>query len=108
MKGCRPFILDPGSENKVLKRAKTYEGHSIDGAWWNPREITFRRRQMLFLIKNLPELREGYWPANPVGSGYVELPMIKKGRAGRHHAYFEIPVTIIAEVEVIKKISRTL
>ncbi len=86
-------------QKTALRRAKIYEGHSIDGPWWPPREITFRRRQMLFLIKNLPQLREGYWPANPAESGYNDLPGIKKGRAGRHHAYFEIPASIAAEVE---------
>lgn len=78
----------------------TYKRHSLDGAWWPSMEITFRRSQVLWLIEHLPELREGRWPANPAGSGYVDLPMIKKGRTGRHRSYFEIPASIAAEVEV--------
>lgn len=66
-KGRRPFIPARGPEG-------IYKGHSIDGIWWPPGKITFRRRQMLFLIKNLPELREGHWPADPAGSGYYEIP----------------------------------
>lgn len=92
-KGRRPFIPAQGPE-------KIYKGHSIAGIWWPPKEITFRRRQMLFLIKNLPELREGYWPANPAGSGYIDMPIVKKGGTGRHRAYFETPASTAAEVEV--------
>ena len=55
---------------------------------------------MLFLIKSLPELREGRWLANPAGSGYVDLPMVRKGRTGRHRSYFEILAGIGAEIEV--------
>lgn len=89
----RPFIPVQGPE-------LIYKGHSIDDIWWPPGKITFRRRQMLFLIKSLPELREGCWPANPAGSGYIDLPMIRKGRTGRHRSYFEIPAGIGAEIEV--------
>lgn len=88
----RAFVSAPEPE-------KIYEGHSLEGAWWPPREITFRRKQMLFLIKSLPELREGHWPVDPDRSSSVDLPMIKKGKAGRRTAYFEVPASIAAEVE---------
>ena len=39
----------PGPENKAPKRI----------AWW-PKKITFGRRQILFFIKNLPQLRKGH------------------------------------------------
>lgn len=92
-KGRRPSITALGPEN-------IYKGHAIEGAWWSPGEITFRHRQMLWLIEHLPELREGQWPANPVGSGYIDLPLVRKGKARSRKAYFEIPTTIVAEVEV--------
>lgn len=54
---------------------------------------------MLFLIKNLPQLKEGYWPANPAESGYVDLPLARKGKARSHRAYFETPAEYAAEIE---------
>lgn len=91
-KGRHPFIPAQGPE-------LVYKGHSIDGIWWPPREIAFRRRQMLWLIEHLPELREGYWPANPAGSGYIDLPIVRKGGVRSHQAPFITAAEYAAEVE---------
>lgn len=98
-KGRRAFVSVQRPENKTPERVKIYEAHSINGPWWPPDKITFHHRQILFLIKNLPQLREGCWPANPAGSGYIDLPMVKKGKTRSHKSYFEIPTGIATEVE---------
>jgi len=64
--------------------------------WYAPREIQFTREQVLWLIKNLPTLREGYWPKD--ASSYVEIPTGK--RRGKGKAYFETPVEYAAEIEI--------
>lgn len=97
-RGEAPLLAAPGPENKAPKTPKLYERHSIDGIWWPPGKITFRRREMLFLIKNLPELREGYWPASHDGSGYIDLPIVRKGRVRSHKAPF-VTAEYAAEVE---------
>lgn len=50
-KGRRPFTPAHGPE-------RIYKRHSIDDIWWPPGKITFHHKQMLVLIKNLPQLRE--------------------------------------------------
>lgn len=65
--------------------------------WYPVKELNFNPRQMLWLIKNLPTLKEGRYPPDPIGSGYVDLHMGK--RAIKHKAYFETPALIAAEVE---------
>ena len=62
--------------------------------WYSPREIRFTRRQCLWLIRNLPSLREGYWP--PEASTYTDLPGSKK--TGKHKAYFETPIDYAVEI----------
>jgi len=63
--------------------------------WYSPGEVKFTRRQVLFLIKNLPILREGYWPAE--ASSYIDIPLSKK--PGKHKAYFETPIEYAAEIQ---------
>lgn len=63
--------------------------------WYSPREIYFNRAQVLWLIKNLPALRAGTWPAE--ASSYIDIPLGK--RTGRHKAYFETPAEFAAEIE---------
>ena len=63
--------------------------------FYAPREIRFTRVQVLWLIRNLPGLREGYWPAE--ASSYIDIPLGKK--TGKHKAYFETPVEYAVEIE---------
>lgn len=63
--------------------------------WWPPGKIKYTRSQVLWVIKNLPYLREGYWPPNPAGSGYVDSP-ISKRKSG---AYFETPILIAVDIQ---------
>lgn len=69
----------------------------MNDEWYSPGQITFRREEMIFLIQSLPMLKEGYWPPNPLGSGYTEAPLSKKVR--HHKAYFEIPEQFAYECE---------
>jgi len=64
-------------------------------SWYSPREIKFTRQQVLWLIRNLPALREGSWPAE--ASSYTDIPIGK--RSGKNKAYFETPAEYAAEVE---------
>lgn len=68
-----------------------------DNEWWSPREIKFTRRQVLWILEHAETLRGGRWPADPVTSGYVDLPVIKK--KGGKEAHFIKPIEVIAEVE---------
>ena len=63
--------------------------------FYAPRDIKFTRPQVLWLIRNLPTLREGYWPKEE--SSYVDIPMGKK--AGKSGAYFTKPIEYAAEIE---------
>ena len=63
--------------------------------WYSPREIKFSREQVLWLIRNLPALREGSWPVE--ASSYIDIPIGKN--IGKHKAYFETPVEYAAEIQ---------
>lgn len=63
--------------------------------FYAPREIKFTRKQCLWLIKNLPTLRAGYWP--PEASSYIDLPLRKK--TSKSGAYFTTPIEYAAEIE---------
>jgi len=62
--------------------------------WYSPREIRFTRVQCLWLIRNLPTLRAGYWPTE--ASNYISIPGKK---SGKHRAYFETPVEYAVEIQ---------
>jgi len=64
--------------------------------WWHPREITFTREQVEWLLEHLELLKEGVWPPDPRGTGYTDAPA--RGSVNRH-APFETPCQIAAEVE---------
>lgn len=64
--------------------------------WYSPGEIRFTRAQVLWLIRNLPILREGYWPAE--ASNYIDIPIGKRPR--RSHAYFETPIEYAVEIQI--------
>lgn len=63
--------------------------------FYAPREIWFSRQQVLWLIRNLPTLREGYWPAE--ASSYIDIPIRKKTRSTQ--AYFETPIDYAVEIQ---------
>lgn len=64
-------------------------------SWYSPREIKFSREQVLWLIRNLPALKEGYWP--PEASSYIDIPIGK--RTASRKAPFETPTEYAAEIE---------
>ena len=64
--------------------------------WYSPGEIKFTRQQVLFLIRNLATLREGYWPQE--ASSYIDIPLGKK--TAKHKAYFETPIEYAVEIQV--------
>ena len=64
--------------------------------WWHPREIKFNKAQCLWLIPQLPRLREGTYPTNPVGTGYTDAPA---KRSLKYRAYFETPCQIAGELD---------
>jgi len=61
--------------------------------YYDPREITFTREQMIWLISELEVLESGRWPQNT----YTDNPEgITPGQ--RNHAPFETPEQFAAEV----------
>ena len=68
----------------------------MNDIYFTPKEIVFERNQVLWLLFNLPLLKEGMWPPNPYVSGYTDEPMGKSKRYKR--AYFETPVQFAAEI----------
>lgn len=66
--------------------------------WYSPGVIKFTRLQMLWLIKNLVDLRGGRWTPNPEGSHSIDMPLIRKGKRGKSPS--KDPCLIAAEVEI--------
>ena len=68
-----------------------------DHEYYKFNELTFDARQMLWLIRHLPTLKEGHWPPDPVGSGgYTD----RQGkRPVKRRAPFENAALIAGEVE---------
>ena len=64
--------------------------------WWAPRDIFFTQEQILWLLRHLYRIREGYWPEEHRETGYE----YRGGKpSGRKHASFEAPAAIAAELE---------
>jgi len=65
--------------------------------WFAPEAISFNKGQVLWLLPHLYHIREGYWPEEHRESGYRYIGgnIHKSG----HHAGFEVPATIAAELE---------
>ena len=63
--------------------------------WYAPKEITFTRDQIFFLIENLSLLKDGLYPPDYLGSGYTG------GDRGsiNTHAPFEMPCQFAAEID---------
>ena len=68
--------------------------HVID--WYGYYEVRFCKRQIIWVLENKADLRIGKWPANPEGTSYID-PAVRT--QPRSNASFEIPVSILAEVE---------
>jgi len=64
--------------------------------WYSPRQITFTTPQVIFLVQNLTQLREGQWPADPSASRHIG-PDIKTQPSNK--APFETPCQFAAEIE---------
>ena len=69
------------------------------GRWYSPYKITFTYSQVTWLLKNLCELREGFWPQNPDGrsSGYTDPQIINK--SSEYKAYVENIGAVVGTVE---------
>lgn len=65
--------------------------------YYSPQEIRWNKAQIVWLIKNLPALREGIWPTDPHGTGYIEAPITKRGK--KHYAPFERISDILCEID---------
>jgi hypothetical protein len=68
---------------------------SNDLIWWSPRDIVFNREQCIWLISEVLPLPAGTWPREPLESGYTE---INQGKKTSHHAPFEQPCQVTAEL----------
>lgn len=69
--------------------------------WWAPKDIHFTEEQVVWLLENLPLLREGKWPPEPGPEG-IESPGVIPGFHLRRHrrcAAFETPCEYAAEIE---------
>jgi hypothetical protein len=64
--------------------------------WWEPRDIRFTIEQCKWLISVLPRLRDGVWPADPRGNGYIPT---RTCRPENIHAPFETAEMIAGEIE---------
>ena len=62
--------------------------------YYTPRDITFQRQEIIWLIEHLNTLESGEWPVSPVESGYTEIRSPNRN----HKAYFETPCQIAAEL----------
>ncbi len=66
----------------------------MNDSWWSPGEIRFTIRQALWLVQNLGNLREGYWPTE--ASNYIDIPGTK---SASRRAPFSTPIEYAAEIE---------
>lgn len=64
--------------------------------WFSLAEIRFCQRQIFFLLENLYQLREGYYPTESNDTGYTDSPHSRVPI--KSHAYFENPCSLAAEV----------
>ncbi len=62
--------------------------------WYSPSEIHFKREEILWVLQYIEMIEEGNWPPDFKHTGYTG------GSKGKRFgpAYFEVPVTISAEV----------
>ncbi|MBA7587206.1 hypothetical protein ES708_29224 [subsurface metagenome] len=63
--------------------------------YYSKGRIVYTRAQIHWLLKLLPDIRQGYWPQE--SSGYTDMPITKK--RGRPDGYFVDAVLIATELE---------
>ena len=63
--------------------------------FWPPREIYFSSEQCVWLIKSMDLLHDGRWPSEYRETGYTG----ESGKKSQHHAYFETPLAVVAELD---------
>lgn len=77
--------------------------------WFSCSEIRFTKRQVVWILENLPYIRDGIWPPEGKTTGYTEISNKPCYRAG---AAFEVIVGIAAEIDtrmaLIGKLSEIL
>ena len=63
--------------------------------WYSPGEILFKRDEILWVLEHIELIEVGIWPPDFKTTGYTG------GKRGRRFgpAYFEVPVTISAEIK---------
>ena len=69
--------------------------------WYSQGEIRFKRKQVIWLLRNLHDIRLGYWPSEHKETGYSG----GKSKPHSHSAPYEKPVQIAADL--IKRIEKT-
>ena len=65
--------------------------------WVSYDKFSFKKREIVWVLRHLGEMSEGRWPTNPEGGTYLESPLSSKTR--RHHADFENSTGIAGEIE---------
>jgi len=71
----------------------------IKEKWYSYAAIRFTRQQVIFVLENIYTIREGIWPPNPKGSGYVDTTVVNRPQYTKG-AGFEKPCEVGAEVWV--------
>lgn len=95
----RTTILKHSNQGGTTPKPRRSDILSDNGVWFAPREITFDRSQIPFLLVNLQLLREGYYPPDPRPTGYIDTRMPRKRKGQHKKAYFERPVELATEVD---------
>lgn len=62
------------------------------------RDLIYNQEQFLWLLKSLKDLKEGNYPPDPTGTGYIDRPIRKKDV--RDEAAFVKVVLVAAQVEL--------
>ena len=63
--------------------------------WWSPGQIVFTRKQVIFLLRNLNDIKLGYWPSEHKNTGYSG----GKSKPCSHSAPYERTMQVLAELE---------
>ncbi len=65
--------------------------------WYSYSEFTFRRDQILWILRHAELLRSGKWPPEPKSTGYTD-PGIRRKGVKREPAFVK-PAVIIGEID---------
>jgi len=69
----------------------------MNETYYRPSELTYNKSCILWLLKNLPELRKGEYPPNPAGSSYTDIPGKVRAKSG---AYYQVVAEVAAEIDM--------